>query len=195
MTAPTSSDITEILLALEAGEVGDKTAADLAFEVVYDELRRMAAGIMKAERVDHTLQPTALVHEAYSRLVDQTCLGWQNRAHFFGIAARAMRQILAYHARGRAAAKRGGGLCRVVLDDRLGVAARSDVELIELDEALTRLSAMDERMAKIVEFRVFGGLTAEEVGQVLGVSRRTVQDDWSVAKMWLAHELAEAEVP
>jgi RNA polymerase sigma factor (TIGR02999 family) len=190
MTATAPSDITEILLGLEAGEIGDKTTADKAFEVVYGELRRMAAGIMKAERADHTLQPTALVHEAYCRLVDQTRLGWQNRAHFFGIAARAMRQILAYHARGRAAAKRGGGWCRVELDERLGVAAPSDVELIELDGALTRLSTMDERMAKIVEFRVFGGLTAEEVAHVLGVSRRTVQDDWSVAKMWLAHELA-----
>ncbi len=149
---------------------------------------------MREERPDHTLQPTALVNEAYCRLVDQKRMGWQNRAHFFGVAARAMRQILVDHLRKRNAAKRGGGLYRITLDDRLGVGCDRDMKVFELDEALTRLAGMDERMAKVVELRVFGGMTVEEVAHILGVSMRTVQNDWRVARMWLSREFTGEEV-
>jgi len=189
------SEFTKTLLAVQAGNLGRSTAARRAFGSVYEELREIASRLMRAERLDHTLRPTALVHEAYCRLVDQSRVTWENRAHFFGIAARAMRQILVEHARARAAAKRGGGWNRVTLDDHLGMIADSALEVIDLDEALTRLAEMDERMARVVELRVFGGLTGEETAHVLGVTRRTVQRDWRMAKMWLAREFAEDNDP
>ena len=158
-------------------------------ELVHDELRRVAGGLMRRERADHTLQPTALVHEAYLRLVDETAVAWENRAHFFGVAARAMRQILIEHARRRGAAKRGGGWQRLTLDG-LQIAAASDVEVLELEEALQQLEKMDERMARVVELRLFGGLKVDEVARVLGISRRTVYVDWRVARLWLVHQLA-----
>ena len=195
MAAPTRSELTQVLLALGANPPGDSAAAQRVFELVYDELHRLAANLMRGERADHTLQPTALVHETYCRLIDHAQVGWRNRAHFFGIAARAMRQILVDHARRRAAAKRGGDWQRVTLDERLNVASTPEVEVLDLDEALTRLAALDERMARIVEFRVFGGMSAQQVAHMLGVSRRTVQNDWRVAKMWLARELAEGSIP
>jgi RNA polymerase sigma factor (TIGR02999 family) len=182
-------ELTQILLALKAQGASNPEATARAFELVHDELHRLASKLMRGERAGHTLQPTALVNEAYLRLVDGTSLEWENRAHFFGIAARAMRQILVDHARERASAKRGGGWQRVTLDERLDLIAQRDVDVFELDDALTRLADMDARMAQIVELRFFGGLTAEEVAHVLGVSRRTVQNDWRVAKMWLAREL------
>jgi len=143
---------------------------------------------MRRERKDHTLQPTALVNEAYLRLVDGSAVEWENRAHFFGIAARAMRQILIEHARRRSRAKRGGGWQRVTLDG-LQITAASDVELLDLEEALQQLEKNDERMARVVELRVFGGLKVDEVAHVLGISRRTVHEDWRVARLWLAHQL------
>jgi RNA polymerase sigma-70 factor (ECF subfamily) len=194
MAESRSSDVTQILLALQAGKVGDETAANRIFELTYDELRRLAAGLLKGERADITLQPTALVHEAYCRLVDQSRVGWQNRAHFFGIAARAMRQILVDHARRRARVKRGGGRQHVTFVDAMGVAPRQEVEILDLDDALTRLGELHERMGRVVELRVFVGLTAKEVGHVLSISERTVHDDWRVAKMWLRRELSEATV-
>jgi RNA polymerase sigma factor (TIGR02999 family) len=133
------------------------------------------------------------VHEAYVRLVDGTRLDWQGRTHFFGSAARAMRQILVDHARRRIAEKRGGGWERVTLDEDLGLLAVSDAELLDLDDVLTRLGEHDERMSRIVELRVFGGLTGQEIGHALGISRQTVQEEWKVAKMWLRHQLAEGD--
>jgi RNA polymerase sigma factor (TIGR02999 family) len=184
-------ELTEILLSSQAESVAKHPEADRIFEIVYDELRRIAASLMRSERVDHTLQPTALVNEAYSRLVDQTRVGWQNRAHFFGIATRAMRQILVEHARRRSAVKRGGEWQQVTLDEGLGVGVASDIEVLDLDDALNKLAEMDERMARVVELRVFGGMSAEEVAHVLSVSRRTVQEDWRVARLWLGRELSE----
>jgi RNA polymerase sigma factor (TIGR02999 family) len=148
---------------------------------------------MRGERPDHTLQPTALVHEAYCRLIDDSRVGWQDRAHFIGIAARAMRQVLVDHARRRAAAKRGGSWQRLTFNEKLGIAAVSETELLDLDGALRRLADLDERTARVVELRVFGGLTAEETGHVLGVSRSTVQRDWDMARMWLARELGKGK--
>jgi len=182
-------EFTKTLLDLGTGTVDRRAAGERIFQIAYEELRQVAGGLMRRERADHTLQPTALVHEAYLRLAGGTRLEWQNRAHFFGIAARAMRQLLVEHARRRGAEKRGGDLQRVTLDSRLGVAAVNEFEILELEDALNRLARMDERMARIVELRFFGGLTAEETAHVLDVSRRTVTEDWRVAKMWLAHEL------
>jgi RNA polymerase sigma factor (TIGR02999 family) len=188
MSGSSGHEITQVLRELGAG-AGGRAAADQIFEAVHGELRRMAGGLMRRERADHTLQPTALVHEAYLRLVDGTVLEWENRAHFFGIAARAMRQILIEHARRRGAAKRGGDWKRVTLDG-LQIAAASDVEVLDLEEALQQLEKMDERMARVVELRLFGGLKVDEVAHVIGISRRTVHEDWRVARLWLAHQLA-----
>ncbi len=194
MAEPDRSEFTQILLSLQAAEGGDAAAVDRAFELVYDQLHYLATDLMRAERVDHTLQPTALVHEAYCRLVDKNRTGWQNQAHFFGIAGRAMREILVDHARRRSAAKRGGDWKCITLRDGLSIAAASDSEVIELDRALTRLGEFDERMARVVELRVFVGMTASEAAHVLGISRRTVQRDWLVAKMWLSRELARGDI-
>jgi RNA polymerase sigma factor (TIGR02999 family) len=180
--------ITKILLEIHGEPGSHREATDRLFKIVYDELRGLASGLMSRERPDHTLQSTAIVHEAYLRLVDDSRIEWQNRAHFFGVAARAMRQILVDHARRRQASKRGGDLQKLTLDENLGLEAVSDVELLHIEEALTRLGRMHERMAQVVEFRVFGGLTITEIAQVLGLSRQTIQDDWRVAKMWLCRE-------
>ena len=182
------SDVTRILQSTDSG---DSKAAERLLPLVYNELRRLAAAKMAHENAAQTLQPTALVHEAYCRLVDQSRVGWQNRAHFFGIAARAMREILVDHARRRAAAKRGGNRQRVTLIDGLGVAPAAEIEVLELDEALTRLAEMHQRMARVVELRVFVGMKEREVAHVLGVSERTVRGDWRVAKLWLSQELAQ----
>jgi RNA polymerase sigma factor (TIGR02999 family) len=189
------SDATQVLLDLQAGKVHDDSAANRIFELTYDELRRLAGGLLKKERADHTLQPTALVHEAYCRLVDQSRVGWQNRAHFFGIAARAMREILVDHARRRAAAKRGGNRQRVTFDNGIAVERSPEVEVLELHDALTTLAEMDERMARVVEMHVFGGLKFREIAHVLDVSRNTAQNDWRVARMWLNRELIGRKTP
>jgi RNA polymerase sigma factor (TIGR02999 family) len=183
-------ELTELLLTFKADKTDKSSDTDRIFEIVYNELRRLASGLMCQERADHTLQPTALVHEAYCRLIDQTQIQWQNRAHFFGVASRAMRQILVEHARRRATAKRGKGLHHITLDERLGIGADPDVEISELDDALNRLEELDERMARVVELHVFGGLREVEVAHVLGTSRRTVQRDWQAAKLWLCRELS-----
>jgi RNA polymerase sigma factor (TIGR02999 family) len=188
MTKPTQSDVTRILVAGKSGDTDHDTAADQIFELVYDELRRLAARIMQAERADHTLQPTALVHEAYCNLVDRTKIEWQSRAHFFGIAARAMRQILVDHARRKGRAKRGGDWARTTFADELAVTHGSEIDLLEFNGLLDRLADLHGRMARVVELRIFVGLKAKEVAHVLGVSERTVYDDWRVAKMWLRRE-------
>ena len=186
-------DLTQILLDIEEGKGDPGRAADELYQAAYDELRRIAHGAMRRERRNHTLQPTALVHEAYLKLVDQTRSNWQSRAHFFGVAGNAMRQVLVDHARRHRAAKRGGGWARVSLDDNLADPDGLSGEILDLHEALEKLVAQDERAARVVELRVFAGLAAREAAHVLGVSKRTVDDDWRVARMWLSHELAERE--
>ena len=195
MPGPARAEITRILLDLPPDGAAHAKAADRIFQLVYDELHLVARNLMRRERTGHTLQATALVHEAYVRLVDGSRIEWQNRVHFFAVAARAMRQILVDHARERMAAKRGGDWQRVTLDERLGVIAKDDQQLLDIHDALGRLAESDERMARIVELRVFGGLTAQEVAAVLGISRSTVQGEWRVAKMWLARELTHSEGP
>lgn len=153
--------------------------------LVYDELRRLASHYLRRERGDHTLQSTALVHEAYMRLAGQSPPQWQNRAHFFGIAAHLMRQILVEHARSRAAAKRGGGATRIVLDDSVALAQQHDVDLVVLDKALHELTQLDAQQGRIVELRFFAGLTIEDTSEVLGVSPATVKREWVTARAWL----------
>ena len=190
MTESTRSEVTEILLALQDDEAGRHEYNDRLFEHVYNELHRVAVDLMRRERVDHTLQPTAVVHEAYLQLVDHTRTNWKDRAHFFRTAARAMRRILILHERRRSTTKRGGGRTKLTLDENLGVEMEKSVGVFELDEALTRLAELDERMAQVVEFRVFTGMTVKEASFVLGVSERTVHEDWRMAKLWLHRELS-----
>jgi len=153
--------------------------------LVYDELRRLANHYLRRERPDHTLQPTALVHEAYLRLVDQTNVRWQNRAHFFGIAANLMRQILVNHALSQRAAKRGGTAVKLTLEEAVGVAKQQDLDLVALDEALSQLAELDAQQSRIVELRFFSGLTIEETAEVLRISPTTVKREWTTAKAWL----------
>jgi RNA polymerase sigma factor (TIGR02999 family) len=170
---------------------GDGQAASRLIPLVYRELRQMAARQMRHERVDHTLQTTALVHEAYLKLVEQTPASWQNRAHFFAVAAQVMRHILIDHARGQAREKRGGGVAVIQLDEALVFSPEQSSELLEVDAALRRLTELDPRQGKIVELRFFGGLTVDETAAVLGISPKTVKRDWSVAKAWLHGELKQ----
>jgi RNA polymerase sigma factor (TIGR02999 family) len=176
---------------------GDKSARDKLMPLVHEELRKLAHHYMSRERRGHTLQTSALVNEVYLRLVDQSGVHFENRAHFFGIAARSMRQILIEYARGRAAAKRGGHeQQRVSLDELEGAALVSygqTSEMVALDEALKELEEFDERLSRVVEMRFFGGLSVEEVGQVLGVHPNTVIRDWRIAKTWLRRQLARGE--
>ncbi|MBE0565539.1 MAG: sigma-70 family RNA polymerase sigma factor [Krumholzibacteria bacterium] len=178
-----------ILLERLAGESPQADAArEQIFTAAYAELRGIAQRLMRGERANHTLDPTALVNEAYVRLVGDGAADFASRAHFFGIAVRAMRQVLIHHARAKHAEKRGGDRQQVTLVSSAAV-ERPRLDLLELEDALTRLSALDERMGRVVELRFFGGLTAEEVAVVLGISRKTVQEDWKVAKIWLRREL------
>ena len=183
-TTPSAGDITQLL---QAWSDGNGQALDELMPVVHAELRRLASRYLHGERPDHTLQATALVNEAYLRLVDQHDVRWQNRAHFFGIAARIMRHILVDHARKRQAAKRGGGETRVSFDEALG--ATRDVDLVALDEALESLAALNARQSQIVELRFFGGLSIAETAEVLRVSPATVKNDWTAAKARLYLEL------
>jgi RNA polymerase sigma-70 factor (ECF subfamily) len=183
-----SSDVTVLLAQLADG---DQKAASRLVPLVYSELRRMAARYMRRERVDHTLQTTALVHEAYLKLVEQTSSSWENRAHFFAVAAQVMRHILVDHARGHLREKRGGGQAVLQLDEGLVFSPEQSSRLLEVDTALHRLIELDPRQGKIVELRFFGGLTVEETAAVLGISPKTVKRDWSVAKAWLHGELKQ----
>jgi RNA polymerase sigma factor (TIGR02999 family) len=181
-------DVTRLLLAWSDGE---PSAGEALIEAVYGELRRMARGYLRRERLDHSLPPTALVHEAYMKLVDQRRVKWQNRAHFFAIAARVMRRILVDHARGRASAKRGSGSTLTLLD----VDASLDppnVDVLALDVALEKLAAIDPRQSQLVELRFFGGLTVDEAATVLDVAAITVKRDWALARTWLYRELRGA---
>ena len=183
---PSEPDITGLLVAWRAG---DRTAVDRLFPLVYDELRRIAHRQLGRERPDHTLATTALVHEAYLKLVDQTRAQLTDRAHFFAVAARAMRRILLDYARRHRAAKRGGAQAQVSLDDTALAADQRADTLVALDEALTRLAEVDERLSRVVECRFFGGLTEEETAVALAVTARTVRRDWVKAKGWLAQAL------
>jgi RNA polymerase sigma factor (TIGR02999 family) len=183
----TRDQITQLLIAWNQG---DQSARDELTPLIYDELRRMARGYLRRERPGHTLQPTALVHEAFLRLIGQSQVNWQNRAHFFGAAARLMRQILIDHAETRRATKRGGGAERVSLDDADHFTVGPEIDLIALDEALGRLEALDPRQGRIVEMRYFSGLTIEEIAEAIGVSPATVKRDWSMARAWLRRELS-----
>jgi RNA polymerase sigma factor (TIGR02999 family) len=172
---------------------GDLDARDALMPLVYGELRRQAATYLRRERTDHTLQPTALVHEAYLRLVGQERVVWQDRAHFFGVAAQMMRRILVDHARQHRRAKRPGCAVKVTLDDRIGAAAPPDCELLLLDEALTELTAIDPQQGRIVELRYFGGLTESEVASVLATSRSTVTREWHTARAWLYRRMTSGQ--
>jgi RNA polymerase sigma factor (TIGR02999 family) len=167
---------------------GDRTALNQMLPLVYAELRRVAARQLRSERADHTLAPTALVHEVYIRLVDQRSVDWQNRAHFFGVAAQVMRRILVDHARRHGASKRGEGVRCVSIEEAKEVAASNEIPILGLDDALTRLEQIDPDLAKIVELRAFGGLTIEDAAHVLSVSPSTVKRDWRTAKAWLNRE-------
>jgi len=174
---------------------GDRTALNQLLPLVYAELRRVALRQLRKERPDHTLQPTALVHEVFIRLVDQRQVDWQNRAHFFGVAANVMRRILVDHARRHGARKRGEGVRCVSIDEAQDVAAANEMPVLALDHALERLETVDAALAKIVELRAFGGLTIEEAAHVLGVSPSTAKRDWRTAKAWLNRELSSEVRP
>lgn len=182
---PAGHDVTRLLLDLQQGREG---AADALVPVVYAELHDLAVHYMRGERDSHTLQPTALVHEAYMRLVDQRNASWQNRSHFFGIAAQAMRRILVDHARRKRASKREGGE-RVTLDESVAEAPQRSVDLIALDDALLKLAALDPRQARVVELRYFGGLDIEQTAESLGISPATVKRDWTFARAFLQREM------
>jgi len=181
-----ASDVTALL---QAWSGGDTAARDRVMDVVYQELRRRAAGQLRRERRGHTLQPTALVHEAYLRLVDQRRVVWQNRAQFFGVACQMMRRILVDRARARRMAKRSGQWARVTLDDAARAVSPVDVDVLDLDAALTRLAAFDPRKSQLAELRFFGGLSLEEAGETLGISLATAERDWQAARAWLLKEL------
>jgi len=168
----------------------DKEELDKMMPAIYDELRRQAARYLRQERPGHTLQTTALIHEAYVRLVDQRNVQWQNRAHFFGIAAQMMRRILVDHARTKKRAKRGGSDIKVSLDDAAVAVKGQDLDVVAVDEALSRLAKIDEQQSRVVELRFFSGLTVEETAEVMGISPATVKRDWSMAKAWLHRELS-----
>jgi RNA polymerase sigma factor (TIGR02999 family) len=183
-----SHDVTELLRAWSDGDIA---ARDQLIPIVYQELRRRAAAYLRRERPDHTLEPTALVHEVYLRLIDQKRAGWQNRAQFFGVASQMMRRILVDRARAHRMAKRSGRWSRVTLEDAIAVTQSADVDVLDLDSALTRLAAFDARKSQIAELRFFTGLSLEETGQALGVSRATVERDWQAARAWLFKELSK----
>lgn len=181
-------DITQLLLDSSRG---DKSALDQLMPAVYGELRRLAESYIQNERRDHTLQATALVHEAYLRLIDQRNVDWQNRAQFFGLAAKMMRRILVNHAEAHSAAKRGGPGQKLSLDEAISFFDEQQVDLLDLNEALSRLAVMDDKQSEIIELRFFGGLTIEEVADVLQISPATVKREWGMAKTWLLRELSK----
>ncbi|MGA2031462.1 MAG: sigma-70 family RNA polymerase sigma factor [Thermoguttaceae bacterium] len=187
MDSKEPSEVTQLLQHLG---VGGQPVIDRLFAAVYQELRDLAEQFFRREQPGQTLQATALVNEAYLKLVDQRCVDWQGRAHFMGVAAQAMRRILLDHARKRGAAKRGGGWKRITLNDRLIPGLKSDEELVALDDALGKLSEVDPRQAHMVELRFFGGLSVEEVAQVLGMSKRSVEREWTMVRAWLRRELS-----
>ena len=186
---PNQENITELLIELSNG---NRSTVDDLLPLVYGELKNMAAKYLRRERADHTLQPTALVHEAYLKLIDQTRVNWQNRAHFFAVSAQLMRRILVDHARQHKAEKRFGGLEKLQLDESIDKAIELGGEIIALDDALRSLAKADEQMARLVELRYFGGLTFEEAAEVLGVSLITVKRHWKLARAWLFGHMSQS---
>ncbi len=181
-----SEGITQLLIDWEKGDQG---ALEKLMPLVYSELRRLASNYLRRERAEHTLQPTALVNEAYLKLVDQRNAKWQNRAHFFGISAQLMRRILVDHAREHQAVKRGGSQQRISITSVEKLAQEPEVDLLALNEALDELARMDPQQSRIVELKFFGGLSIEEIGEVLGISHATVERDWKMARAWLRRQL------
>ena len=190
MSTPSPGDVTELLRAWGRGE---EAALDRLIPLVYRDLHLRARRCMAGERVEHSLQTTALIHEAYLRLVGPSPAHWENRGHFFAVAARVMRRILVDHARARRAQKRGGTANPVTLDEQLVVAGGPDRDLVSLDDALKALATFDERKARVVEMRFFGGLSVEETAEALKVSPQTVLRDWKLAKVWLLREMKRGE--
>lgn len=184
-------DITRLLLEFDPQLTVAPQQQERLLELVYAELRATARGLMSRERIEHTLQPTALVHEAWLKIINQERVQWQDRAHFLGIAARCMRQVLVDHARAHGAAKRGGEFRQVTLDEGLLAGGPQDLQLLDLDDCLTRLAELDARAAQVAEMRIFGGATVAEIAHNLQVSKRTVDGDWSMARLWLTRELGD----
>ena len=191
ISPPPREHVTRILV--EWG-TGDREAAQRLMPLVYDELRRLARHYLQNERRDHTLQATGLVHEAYLRLVDQTAASWRDRAHFYSVAAGVMRRVLVDHARSHRAGKRGGQLEKIELDENVALSPAKEINLVALDDALKDLAKLDPTQSQIVELRFFGGLTVEEVAEVLEISPRTVKREWRLARAWLRHQLGDSEV-
>ena len=186
MSDPTTHAVTRLLMAWGGGDVA---ASEQLMPLVYEELRHLARGYLRRERADHTLQPTALVHEAYLRLVDSTQINWQSRVHFFGIAARLMRRVLVDHARAHGAAKRGGQIEKISLDEAGDLLRDEGAGLLVLDDALQGLSQLYPRQSRVVELRFFGGLNTQEIGELLQTSESTVERDWKFALLWLKREM------
>src|SRR5262245_42935358 len=190
MTVPSPNEVTRLLLQWSGG---DRAALDKLMPLVYEELRRLAHHYMAGERPGHTLQTTAIVHEAYLQLIDQRNVQWQNRAHFFGIAAHLMRRILANYARSRGYAKRGGGAHKVSLDKAMTVSEERAADMVALDDALTAVVEIDPRKSQMIEMRFFGGLSIEETAEVMGLSPGTVMREWTLAKAWLRREISKEQ--
>jgi RNA polymerase sigma-70 factor (ECF subfamily) len=185
----TDTPPTDLTGLLQDARRGVPSAQAAVFELTYGQLRRIARALMRRERREHTLQPTELVHDVWLKLVDRSRVDWQDRAHFLNIAARAMRQVLVDHARRRGAQKRHAEVERVTFDDEAGHGATAGIDVLALHDALERFSGIDPRAAQVVEARIFGGMTVQEVAHVLAVAPRTVELDWTVARRWLAREL------
>ena len=192
MKSSRSSRVTQLLAKFEPG---DRRAEEQLFADVYTELRALAARYLRRERKSHTLQPTALVHEAYLKLVGETRVDWRGRAHFLACAAQAMRQILVDHARRRGAAKRGGDRHRIALDDNLVIESDRDVDLLALEDALAKLTKLDPRQAQMIELRFFAGLSVAEVAKVMGTSKRSAEREWTMVRAWLRRELSTRDMP
>jgi RNA polymerase sigma-70 factor, ECF subfamily len=186
MSTPSTNEITERLIAWGAG---DRAALDQLLPIVYQELRRIAGNYLRRENPGHTLQPTALVHEAWLRLIDQTRVNWRNRAQFFGVAAQLMRRILVDHAKTKHREKRGGDAVKFSLDDVINLSQERAADLLALDDALDGLARIDGRKSRVVELRYFGGFSVEETAQILEVSPETVMRDWKMAKAWLYQQI------
>jgi RNA polymerase sigma factor (TIGR02999 family) len=182
------SNVTQLLVEVSNG---NRQSLDELLPLVYNELRGLAESFMRRERVNHTLQPTALVHEAYLRLIDQRNVDWRNRAHFFSIAAETMRRILVNHAHANQAAKRGGSETRISVDEAMNFQGVQEIDMVLLDDALTRLASVDPQQSRIVELRFFGGLTVKEVAGVLELSTATVEREWRTAKAWLHAQISQ----
>jgi RNA polymerase sigma factor (TIGR02999 family) len=189
MASDGASQITQLLVSLKNSDRSMVVAK--LMPLVYDEFRALAERQLRRERPDHTLQPTALVHEAYLKLIDQTRVDWQGRTHFFAVGAQAIRRILVDHARTHKRQKRGGGAAKVVLDEAVALAPQRQEEILALDEALEKLAKLDPRQAQVVEMRFFGGMSVEDVASSLNVSKRTVEGDWTMARAWLLRELTK----